>query len=167
MKHAVWVAALWLALPAIVWAQPAPRDAIEGYWRTADGGAIVHITVDGGHFPARIVWLKQDHYPADDAQGMGGQAIVDRHNPDPDKQDRPVVGLRLIKDLDYHVLDNGQARWEHGRVYNPDNGKWYHCYLRMADHDHLKLHGYIGLPILGHTTTWTRVAAPEPSSSAE
>lgn len=139
---------------------PASPDAITGFWRTADGGAVVHITNEHDDFVARIVWLKQARYPADDAQGMGGRRILDRHNPDAAKRDRPVIGLRMIKDLNYHVSDNDRARWKDGRVYDPDRGKWFDCDLWLADRDHLKLHGYIGIRMLGRTTTWTRVADP-------
>lgn len=138
---------------------PAP-GAITGYWRTNKGGAVIHITAKDDHFSGRIVWLKTNRYPPDDPLGMGGQAIVDRENPHPAKRDRPMLGLRLIKGLHYHVLDNNRARWEDGRVYDADRGQWYDCKLWLADSDHLKLHGYVGIPVLGRTTTWTRVADP-------
>ncbi|MGN8157935.1 DUF2147 domain-containing protein [Salinisphaera sp. RV14] len=142
-----------------------PPAAIVGFWRTAKGGAVIHMVEEQGGFLARVVWLESDRYPADDPQGMGGQPLVDRHNPDPSKRDRPMIGLRLIKGLDYRVLASDRARWENGRVYDPDRGKWFDCYLWLADHRHLKLHGYVGIPALGRTTTWTRV--PDPRVAAD
>lgn len=155
--------ALVMASMAVLADVPAP-DAIAGFWRTEKGGAIIHVVDDHGKFAARIVWLKQARYPADDPHGMAGQPLVDRHNPDPGKRDRPMIGLRMIKDLDYHVLHNDRARWENGRVYDPDRGKWFDCDLWLADPNHLKLRGYVGIRALGKTTTWTRVADPRPAS---
>lgn len=162
MKRWIGLTLLLALLPVLSHAsdwRPGP-DAIAGFWKTAGGGAIIRIEATQGRFPGHIVWLQQDHYPADDKQGMGGQAIVDRHNPDPDKRDRPVVGLQMIKDLDYHVSDNDRVEWTNGRVYDADRGRWFDCYVWLADRDHLKLHGYIGIRVLGRTTTWTRVTDP-------
>lgn len=137
-----------------------PRDAIAGYWRTEGGEAIIHIQARKNRFPGTIAWLAETHYPADDPKGMGGQAVVDRHNPDPGKRDRSLIGLQMIKNLHYHVDDNHQAHWEDGRIYDSERGKWYDCTLWLADHDHLKVHGYIGVTLLGRTTTWVRVDDP-------
>jgi len=148
-------------------AEPMPPEAIEGFWEIDGGGAVIHIQVedgpDGAQFPGRIAWLEDDHYPADDDQGMGGAPVVDRHNPDPSRRDQPMLGLQMIKDLDYHVTDNDRAEWADGRVYDSDRGRWFDCYIWLADANHLKLHGYIGFRPLGRTTTWTRV--PDPADS--
>lgn len=169
MKTRLALALLSIAWPVACLAEPplAAPEAIAGFWQTAGGGAIIHITASDGRFPGRIAWLKQDHYPPDDAQGMGGQPVVDRHNDDPAKRDRPLIGLQMIKNLDYHVTDNDRAEWANGRVYDSDRGRWFDCYIRLADPDHLKLHGYIGIRALGRTTTWTRVANPRDVPSAD
>ncbi|MGB7756292.1 MAG: DUF2147 domain-containing protein [Salinisphaera sp.] len=159
------LAAALLVAPAAALARGAAPDAIAGFWRTEQGGAVIQVVDDHDDFAARIVWLKTTRYPPDDPQGMGGMPLVDRHNPDPSKRHRPMIGLRMIKQLDYHVSDNDRARWENGRVYDPDQGKWFDCYLWLADHNHLKLHGYVGIPALGKTTTWTRV--PDPRTGAD
>lgn len=162
MKCWVRVSLLLALLPVLSQAsdQVARPGVIAGFWQTAGGDAVIRIEAAHGQFPGRIVWLKEDRYPADDEQGMGGQAIVDRHNPDPDKRDRPVIGLQIIRKLDYRVTDKGRAEWSGGRVYDMDRGRWFDCYIWLADHDHLKLHGYLGIRALGRTTTWIRVADP-------
>ena len=136
-------------------------DAITGYWRTEGGEAVFEILARGDSYAGRIVWLREPDYPADDPQGMGGQPIVDRNNPDPAQRDRPLLGLELLTGLRYR-RERGNARWHDGRIYNSENGKLYRCHVWLADDDHLKLRGYIGRPILGATTTWTRVPAPDP-----
>lgn len=162
----VWLAGLMVAAPVAVAASDTPgkvwpADAIVGFWQTSDGGAVIEITPAGqGTYDGHIVWLREARYPADDKRGMAGQPIVDRENPDPAKRDRPLVGLPLVTDLDYHVDDNDHARWTDGRVYDPERGRWFRCRVRLADRTHLKLHGYLGLPVFGKTTTWARVADP-------
>lgn len=94
-------------------------------------------------------------------QGQGrGQPLLDRHNPDPRRRNRPLVGLSLIRDLRYRVDAAHGARWRGGTVYDPERGRWFRCYLRLADARHLKMHGYAGMHLFGRTTVWTRVAAP-------
>lgn len=137
-----------------------PPSAIDGFWKTAGGEAIIQIRARDGRFPGRIVWLEDARYSLDDPQDMGGQAVVDRHNPDADKRDRPLIGLQTIRNLDYHVSDKNRAEWADGQIYDPDRGRWFHCYVRLEDADHLKLHGYVGFRLIGRTTTWIRVTDP-------
>lgn len=161
-----WAVGLLVVVPALVAAAdaPAPADAIVGFWRTDGGGAVVEIRPSGDTYTGRLVWLRESRYPADDPRGIGGQPVTDRHNPDPAARDRPLLGLELLTGLSYAVED-GEARWRGGRIYDTENGKRYDCNVRLVDHDHLKLHGYIGIPLLGRTTTWTRVADPDREES--
>ena len=160
MRYATIAVLLCFLGPAAALAAPQPPEAIAGFWQTEGDEAVIRIAVDGHRFPGTIVWLAEDHYPGDDPKGMGGQPVVDRYNPDPAKQARPLIGLQLLKNLHYHVSDNDRARWVDGRIYDTEHGKWYDCNLWLADADHLKVHGYIGVPLLGKTTTWTRVPDP-------
>ncbi|RJS93965.1 DUF2147 domain-containing protein [Salinisphaera sp. Q1T1-3] len=161
MRPVAALALLWLVVvPVTALGKALPAAAIAGFWRTEGGEAIIRIDAHAGHFPGRLAWLAEDHYPADDDQGMGGQPVVDRHNPDPAKRNRRLLGLKIIKNLDYHVGDDQQAHWVNGRIYDTERGKWFDCRIQLADRDHLKLRGYIGLPVLGRTTTWTRVPDP-------
>ena len=50
--------------------------------------------------------------------------------------------------------DNGE--WTGGRIYDPQNGKDYKCYLKLKDPHTLSLRGYIGFSLLGRTEVWTR-----------
>ena len=68
----------------------------------------------------------------------------------------------MIYDL-YGVVIHQGATTNSGHYYaycQGTSGKWYDCNLWLADADHLKVHGYIGVPLLGKTTTWTRVPDP-------
>jgi len=146
------------AIPAV--AGDGDGDAILGLWATApgteSGQAHVEIVRNGDHYEGHIVWLQKPTYPPDDPEGMAGQARVDRNNPDPALRSKPVIGLKILWDM---VWD-GSGQWRKGRVYDPDNGKTYKCYIRLTPDGILKLRGYIGFSLLGRTSEWTPVAAP-------
>ncbi len=142
-------------------------DAIVGFWQTEAGGAVVQImrsdALDASAAPryeGRLAWLRESHYPADDPQGMAGQPVADRHNPDAALRERPLQGLTLLTGLRYRHREHDDAQWVDGRVYDTENGKRYDCIVWLADNEHLKLRGYVGIELLGQTTTWTRVPDP-------
>jgi len=137
----------------------ADGDEILGLWATepnpVDGNAHVEISAEGGKFHGRIVWLEKPEYAADDEQGMGGKAKVDRENPDPKLQSRPILSLEIMKGFVY----SGKGEWKKGTIYDPENGKTYKCKAKITDEGRLKVRGYIGFSMLGRTSVWTRVAS--------
>ena len=49
--------------------------------------------------------------------------------------------------------------WTSGSIYDPATGNTYTCHLALDGDDRLRLRGFVGIPLLGRTTTWTRVGA--------
>jgi uncharacterized protein (DUF2147 family) len=145
------------ALMAPAWADDA--DGVLGQWVTADGKAKVEIVKDDDVYDGRIVWLKEPLYPSDDAQGMGGKPKVDRKNPDPALQTRPIIGLPLVQGFKY----DGDNVWVDGTIYDPDSGKLYSCKMTLRMDGTLKVRGYWGISLFGRTEIWTR---PPPDSPA-
>ncbi len=129
-------------------------DAIVGFWTTADQDARIEIYRCGSGYCGRIAYLEEPNYPADDEGGMGGLPKVDRFNPDPDLRRRPLLGLTFLEGFRYE----GGNVWDGGRIYNPENGKFYRARISLADGDRLMLRGYWGLSLLGRTETWVRWA---------
>jgi len=80
---------------------------------------------------------------------------VDDQNPDKDLQNKPIIGLQLLKGFEY---DEKSSEWKGGSIYDPDNGKTYNCFMKLDGEKHLKIRGFIGKSWmgLGRTTTWTR-----------
>jgi len=68
-------------------------------------------------------------------------------------RDRPLTGLDLFAGFAY----DGDGRWTGGTIYDPNSGKTYRCIITWVDGNTLKVRGYIGVPMLGRTETWTRV----------
>ncbi len=147
------------AIPAI--AGDGGGDVILGMWATApgteNGQAHVEIVRNGEVYSGRIVWLEKPTYPLDDPSGMAGQARVDRNNPDATQRSTPIIGLKIFDGM----LWDGSGEWRKGRIYDPDNGKTYKCYMRLDPDGTLKLRGYIGISLLGRTSEWRRVAQVE------
>ena len=137
-------------------------DAVLGKWLTDAKGtemAQVEIYRDGGRYFGRITWLEYPEFRDDDEQGMGGMVKVDRENRDPALRSRPVQGLVIMKDFKY----GGAWKWKGGTIYDPENGKTYRGAIQLTSGGILKMRGYVGIPLFGRTTRWSRVGEAESS----
>lgn len=142
------IAAVFLVASTAVTAD----DGILGQWTTKDGKSHVVISKCDAGLCGKIVWLKEPKYPADDDGGMAGQTKVDRENPNPELQKKPILGLEFMSGF---KTRNGNV-WENGTIYDPDNGKTYKCKLTLKDPKTLKVRGFIGFSWIGRTSIWTR-----------
>ncbi len=120
-------------------------DDIIGIWLTpGDNSAKIEIYKSGERFYGKIVWMK---FPNDN-----GKPKADSKNPDKTKQNKPRLGLEIMKGFKF----NGEDEWRSGDIYDPETGKTYSAYMYMKDRNFLKLRGYIGISLLGRTETWTK-----------
>lgn len=129
-----------------------------GLWYAEGGAAQVEISQCEHTLCGRVVWLRS---PLADT----GCPLQDQHNPDPGLRHRSVLGLVVLQGLTPDVNLHGE--WSGGTIYDPSNGKTYACHLRMDGDHRLQLRGYVGVPLLGRTTTWIRVGTEgQPCQSA-
>jgi uncharacterized protein (DUF2147 family) len=70
-----------------------------------------------------------------------------------------ILGLEILRGL--HPA--GDATWDGGTIYDPATGRTYRCAASLDGPDRLLLRGYVGIRLLGRTTTWLRVGAEERS----
>lgn len=137
-----------LLLTSRISAQNAQADRLVGEWYTEDGKSLVKIfkATDQKYY-GKIIWLKD---PLDEK----GKPKVDDDNPDPKLQNRPIIGLQIVKGLQY----DGGNLWCCGDIYDPESGNTYNCKMTMTTNDRLDIRGYIGKSWmgLGRTTVWTR-----------
>jgi uncharacterized protein (DUF2147 family) len=156
MKRAVLVLLLTFVLSvlSVSFALAADEGKILGLWITPKNDCKIEIFESGSKYCGRITWLKEPLYPADDDRGMAGRPVVDRDNPNPNLRSRPLIGLQLIDGFT-HI---GKNVWEKGTTYNPDNGKTYRCKMILSAPNRLEVRGFIGIPLLGATSVWTREA---------
>lgn len=147
-----WLIALLLSLPMGLRAQVAANDIV-GDWMVASRDAVVRIAERNGVYEGSLVWLLRDKYGIEDGAERFGHPVVDVHNPDPALRSRPLLGLTMLTDLKF----DGSESWDGGHVYNSDDGHTYGAKVTLPDHNSLKLRGYIGIPLLGGSTRWTRI----------
>jgi uncharacterized protein (DUF2147 family) len=126
--------------------QAISTDDILGFWLNEEKDAKIEITNVNGKYFGKVVWLKEPNE-------TNGLAKVDDQNPEPSLQNRPIMGLELLKNF---VFDEDE--WNSGTIYDPDNGKTYKCTIKKGSSTVLNIRGFIGKEWmgLGRTTVWTR-----------
>lgn len=119
-----------------------------GRWYAEGGAAQVEIAPCGEALCGRVVWLRS---PFDER----GCLLTDRHNGDPQFHGRRVLGLEILRGLRRATDDS----WDDGTIYDPGSGRLYRCAATLDGPNRLLLRGYLGIHLLGRTTTWLRVGA--------
>jgi uncharacterized protein (DUF2147 family) len=109
---------------------------VEGLWLTQDRDGIVAVEPCGTNLCARIEGLILDH--ADDPTPVDHRGVSQCHLP-------------LIAD----ARQTEPNLWK-GHMTDPRNGSVYRVELYMDNGGSLALRGYVGIPLLGQTQTWTR-----------
>jgi uncharacterized protein (DUF2147 family) len=140
--------ALAAALLGLLLAAPAWGADPTGRWWAEGGAAQVQIEPCGDALCGRIVWLRSPYDP-------DGCLARDTHNPEARLRRRSLVGVEMLQSL--RRSEDDPEAWEGGEVYDPTSGHTYRAALRMDGPDRLRLRGYLGIRLLGRTTTWTRV----------
>jgi uncharacterized protein (DUF2147 family) len=140
-------AGLLLALGLFVGGRASAATPV-GIWYAEGGAAKVAIEPCGEELCGRVVWLRS---PFDE----DGCDLQDRRNPDPTLRARKVEGLEILRGL----TRRADGTWVNGRIYDPTTGNTYTCQLALDGDDRIRLRGYVGIPLIGRTTTWTRVGA--------
>jgi len=119
-----------------------------GDWRVADGVANIRVAECNGDMWGVVAW----------EQEPGGR---DENNPDVSKRSRFTLGMPILIDM---KKKPGVDQWE-GEVYNAKDGKTYSSTIKPIGSDRLEIQGCV-LGFLCGGETWTRVAGPIPSSTA-
>lgn len=126
----------------------AQADKVVGFWLTAKGTSQVEIYKgNDGKYYGKVSWLEE--------LNENGKPKVDSDNPDPNLQNRPILGLPLLQGLEY---DKKDKEWVNGTIYDPDNGKTYDCFMWFEENDkELQMKGFVmGMRFIGRTSVWTR-----------
>lgn len=127
-------------------------DDILGVWFNGEKNAQIEIVKCADKYCGKIVWLKEPNYPEGSKDGAPGTPKLDHNNPDGLRKKDPIIGLQIVYDFTFA----GDDRWTDGRVYDPKNGKTYKGKMTLVSPTQLDLRGYIGISLIGRTTTWTR-----------
>jgi uncharacterized protein (DUF2147 family) len=144
-KYLFFLLALWLGAASA----PAQAQTLSpvGVWTNAEKKATFEIYKCGEKLCGKLVTLA---IPLDPATG---KPKVDGHNPDPKLRTRPLLGLPFMQGFSY----DGDEKWDNGKIYEPESGKTYSCYMKMESANTMEVKGYIGFSLIGKSQTWTRV----------
>ncbi len=140
-------------------AVPPARAAedVSGLWLDQSKSAVIEIQPCGDSVCGSIVWLREPLDP------KTGKPKIDLQNGDPGQHGRPICGLPLLWGF---VADPATGEWKGGRVYDPESGDTYHAQLALDPDGTLRLRGYIGIPLIGRSEIWSRVAPDHPRCAA-
>jgi uncharacterized protein (DUF2147 family) len=114
------------------WAQP----TILGSWLTEDRGGVVTLRPCSAGVCGTV---------------DGVTAFQPNGGPPLDYRGQSRCHLQIVPDL--HQDDPGH--WS-GHITNPDDGKTYNIKISLDERGRLAMRGYIGIPLLGRTTLWSR-----------
>ena len=124
------------------------QSEILGVWLNEDKDGKIKVFKQNGKYYGEIIWIK------DNTNDDGSSPKLDRNNPDEKKRSRPIVGTRILKDLEW---DSRDEEWNEGEIYDPKSGNTYDVFARLEDARTLYLKGFIGFTLIGRSTLWTRV----------
>src|SRR5262245_55761696 len=140
------VAALGLATTSL------RAESLDGYWMDSDGEVILQFSSCGRELCGRVAWLKKP-------RGPDRGPLRDFRNPDVKLQSRFVCGLVVVTGF----KKQPDGTWANGNVYVPDHGMNFSGYAQVLDRNHVKVTGYMLLPIFGSSEVWTRMPRKPPS----
>ncbi|WP_310396033.1 DUF2147 domain-containing protein [Hymenobacter sp.] len=118
-----------------------------GVWTNSEKKATFEIYKCGDKLCGKIVSLAVPNDPAT------GKAKTDSQNPDPKLKSRPRLGLVFMEGFKY----DDDNKWDEGKIYDPESGKTYSCYMQMESANSMEVKGYIGFSLIGKSQAWTRV----------
>jgi len=132
------------ATPVAAQVDSAVANAILGEWLTGEKTSKILIYKDGDEYLGKISWLKEPE--------RDGKPRVDEKNPEERLRTQPLMGLVILRGFTF----DGEDTWTGGKIYDPKSGNDYSAKMTLADPKTLNLRGYILIPLLGRTETWTR-----------
>lgn len=146
----IFVAALFLAAPVA----QAQTDAMspEGYWKTIDDDgktpkSVVYLWLHEGKVHGKIIKLFRK-------AGEDMDPVCDKC--EGANKNKRTIGLKILSGL-----EKDDEEWSGGKILDPNNGKFYKCYIEVQDGGKkLKVRGYIGFALLGRTQYWHRTTKP-------
>ncbi|OGX86874.1 DUF2147 domain-containing protein [Hymenobacter glacialis] len=143
-KTLLFVFALVLGLTSMASAQ---TMSPLGIWTNSEKKATFEIYKCGNKLCGKIVSLTVPNDPAT------GKPKTDTQNPNATLRSRPRLGMVFMQGFEYDE-DN---KWDDGKIYDPESGKSYSCYMKMENANTMEVKGYIGFSLIGKSQTWTRV----------
>ena len=118
-----------------------------GVWTNSEKKATFEIYKCGDNLCGKIVSLTVPNDPAT------GKPKTDSKNPEAKLRGRPRLGMVFMQGFKY----DDDNKWDDGKIYDPESGKTYSCYMQMESPNSMEVKGYIGFSLIGKSQAWTRV----------
>lgn len=116
-----------------------------GHWQVMnnDGtpGGKVDTYIESGKLFGRVTEVRPGRTPKDVCDKCSGEF-----------KNQLILGM--INMRNFHPEGDD---WVDGTVVDPENGKEYKGKIWAVDKDTLRMRGFVGIPLLGRTETWTRL----------
>ena len=144
MKKAIVLIGALITTMATLFAQNA--DVVKGTWMNDSKDAKVEIYKSGDKYFGKIIWA-ENMYEAD-----GKTLKKDSKNTNEEMKSRTILNMVILSGFTY---DDGE--WTGGEIYDPKSGKTYKSKMKIKGNS-LEVRGYVGNPMFGKTTTWTRLS---------
>lgn len=104
------------------------QDDILGTWYTKGKIATIKIYKEEGEYYGKIIDLKRP-------TNRRGKKKRDIRNPDPRKENTPLMGTKLLLELEY----DGDKVWDEGRYYNYRKGEIHECEVSIKEDGNLRI----------------------------
>lgn len=141
-----------LASGSVVQARsPKTSDPIIGFWYTEgkEGGVQIYpCRNDAKKMCGRLYWLGEEKDGADQTPAAPG-----------------MRGSKCRLQFMRNFTPDGQGRYLTGEIDDVRDGGTYSAEMTLVDKNTLDLRGYLWLPVLGRSQTWTRAKTMTPCTS--
>ena len=125
--------------------QAQTESDILGDWYNEEKDAVINIFLQNDMYYGKIIWMLN---PLDD----NGKPKTDPLNPDESLQSRSRMGMVIM----YNFKFDNNNKWVDGNIYDPKTGNEYSGYITLTSKNRLDLRGYVGIPLFGRTSNWSR-----------
>lgn len=131
---------------------------LHGRWLTESGNAQVELyrcaDAARGVVCGKVVWLKTATNP-DQTPAASVEEVRDVKNPEEALRSRRILGLEFLHG--FRPAAGEAGAYDGGKIYNAEDGETYSANIRLDGSDRLVLRGYVLMPLLGKSQTWSRV----------
>jgi uncharacterized protein (DUF2147 family) len=135
----------FLAPPAYAADAADPFAAVKGVWLTEEKDGAVELYNCGDELCGKFYWLKAE-------PGVASSPDLDDKNPDPKLRNRPLCGMQFMGGF----KPDEDGAFTGGWIYSPRHGARFSSKILTHSKDELELRGYMVLPVLGASQTWTK-----------
>ncbi|MFF5384420.1 DUF2147 domain-containing protein [Pedobacter suwonensis] len=124
-------------------------DLILGDWISVQKNVMVNVAKENGRFKATVTWFSDKDDPSRPMESR-----MDVHNPDPALRHRKLLGMEILKGLNYN---EDSDRWEDGIIYDPLSGRDWSSVVSLEENGLLKVKGYWHFEFLSKSISFKRV----------